>query len=52
MNNQSSSNGVIIGIVLILIVVIVGFLAYKEGYFKAESEDTSGIQINLGGGEY
>ena len=51
MNEPSSSNGGVVGVVIVLIVIIVGFLAYKEGYFRAESEDSSGVEINLGGGD-
>ncbi|MES3004846.1 MAG: hypothetical protein V4690_01885 [Patescibacteria group bacterium] len=49
MNNGSSSNSVLVGILIVVIIAVVGFLAYKEGYFKAEQEDTNGIELQIGG---
>lgn len=49
MNNQSSSTGVIIGVVIVLLVLIVGYLAYTQGYFEGKETETNGIQIQLGG---
>lgn len=49
MNNQSSSTGVIVGVLIVLIVLIVGFVAYKQGYFEGKETESNGIQIQLGG---
>ncbi len=51
MNNQSSSTGVIIGVIVVAVVAIVGWLAYKEGFFDAKTQDTNsgGIEVNVGG---
>jgi hypothetical protein len=51
MNEQSSSTGVIVGVLIVVILLIVGFLAYKQGLFtgKSENTDSNGIEINLGG---
>ncbi len=50
MNNQNSSSGFIIGVIVVILIGIVGFLAYQQGYFQAEEENTNGLEINLGGG--
>ncbi len=52
METQSSSNGVIIGILLVLVVLVIGFIAYKQGFLNGGSKDTGGsnIEVNLGGG--
>jgi hypothetical protein len=48
MNNGSSSTGVVVGVLIAVIILIVGFIAYKQGYFEAQTEEnTSGIQVNL-----
>ena len=48
MNNNS--NSFIIGIIVVILIVIVGWLAYSQGFFRAkEQTDSNGVQIKLGG---
>jgi flagellar basal body-associated protein FliL len=51
MNNESSSTGIIIGILVVVVIAIVGYMAYSQGYFKAKTQDTNtnGVNIQLGG---
>ena len=42
-------NSTLVGILVLIIVVLVGWFAYSQGYFAAQEEDQSGLQINLGG---
>ncbi len=39
----------ILGIVIVIVVILVGWFAYSQGYFAAQDEDEGGIQIELGG---
>jgi flagellar basal body-associated protein FliL len=50
-NNESSSTGIIIGILVIVIIAIVAWVAYTQGFFKGkeDTKETPGLQINLGG---
>lgn len=48
MNNQSSGMGFIIGIIVVILVGVVGFLAYKQGFFEAKTQDSNGIEVRLG----
>ena len=48
MNNESSSTGIIMGILIVIIVLVVGFLAYKQGFFQGTAqEDTTKIEVKL-----
>jgi hypothetical protein len=49
MNKGSSSNGVIIGILIVLVVVIVGWFAYNQGWFAGRQQDKGGVEVNIGG---
>ena len=43
-------NNTILGIILVVVILIVGWLAYSQGYFQGvEEENTDGIEIQLGG---
>ncbi len=46
MNNQST--GVIVGILIVLVVIVVGYIAYDKGYFEGQEEDSTGVEIKLG----
>ncbi len=49
--NQSSSS-VIIGILVVVVIAIVGWLAYSQGFFDAkeqQEEEKGGLEINIGG---
>ncbi len=50
-NNESSSMGVVIGILLVVVIAIVAWVAYTQGFFKVkeETKDDASLQINLGG---
>lgn len=51
MNSESSTSGIIIGILVVIVIAIVAWIAYTQGFFQAKEEvkdDASGIQINLG----
>ncbi len=52
-NNSSNSNGVLIGIIIVVIIAIVGWLAYRQGVFTggaaSTNNDSAGVQINLPG---
>lgn len=40
----------IVWILVVLVIAIVGYLAYSQGYFdRASQEDASGLEINIGG---
>lgn len=49
MNNESSGMGVIVGVIIVLIVLVVGFIAYKQGIFTGQKDDTKSIDIKVGG---
>ncbi len=52
MNDQSSSSGVIIGVLIVLVVLIIGFIAYKQGFFQGSSttnDNNPALQIQLSG---
>ena len=53
MNNESSStSGIVIGILIVVVIAIVAWVAYTQGFFQAKEEkpeDTSGLEINIGG---
>ena len=51
MNNNDSSMGMIVGILVVVVILIVGFIAYKQGFFKgtAETPTQNGIQVQVGG---
>lgn len=52
MNNQSSGSGVIIGVLILVVIIIVGWLAYSQGFFDGKDqpkEEGASLQINLGG---
>ncbi len=45
-----NNNSFIVGILVVIVVIVVGYLAYTQGFFQAKSEEAeSGLQINLGG---
>jgi hypothetical protein len=48
---NQSSNGAIVAVVIIILVAVVGFLAYKQGYFKGQTQDdnANGLEIKVGG---
>ncbi len=51
-NNESSTSSTVIGILVIVVIAVVGWICYTQGVFetKEEVKDTSsGVQINLGG---
>ena len=49
-NTESSSTGILIGILIVVVIAIVGWLAYSQGFFTAKQQaPQSGVQINLGG---
>ncbi|MEK7646269.1 MAG: hypothetical protein AAB381_01050 [Patescibacteria group bacterium] len=51
MNNESSGTGMVVGILVIVVIAIVVWIAYTQGFFmgKEEGEDKGGLEINLGG---
>lgn len=43
-------NNTVIAVLVLVIIVIVGWLAYSQGYLdRSQQEDTSGINIEIGG---
>lgn len=46
-------NNTLTAIIVLVVIVLVGWLAYSQGYFQGadeqQEEDTSGIEIQLGG---
>jgi hypothetical protein len=52
MNNQSSGTGFIIGIIVVVVIAIVGYLAYQQGFFKAKTQDSNGIEVKIGETSY
>ena len=51
MNENKSSSGPVIGVLVLVVIVIVAWIAYSQGFFQAKEEvkDEGSIQINLGG---
>ncbi len=52
MNNGSSTNGILIGILVIIVIAIVAWIAYAQGFFKAKQQqpdNSAGVHIDLGG---
>lgn len=50
-NNQSSSTGVVVGVLVVAVIAIVAFLGYKQGFFSGKSSEPTpnSLQINVGG---
>jgi len=43
-------NNTLVGIIVLILVVLVGWFAYSEGYFAAEEKASgAGLDINIGG---
>ncbi|NCN52558.1 hypothetical protein GW943_01995 [Candidatus Parcubacteria bacterium] len=43
-------NNTLVTVLVILVIVIIGWLAYSQGYFKgADEEQNDGLEINIGG---
>jgi len=43
-------NNTIVGILVLVVIVLVGWFAYSQGYFQgAETEKADGLEINIGG---
>jgi hypothetical protein len=51
MEKQSSGMGVIVGILIIVVLAIVAWVAYTQGVFTGKQQNTQGLEINLGGGD-
>jgi hypothetical protein len=51
MNNESSNTGIIIGILVVVVIGIVAWIAYTQGFFAAkdQAKDSGSLQIDLGG---
>jgi len=49
--SPESSKDVIMGIIIVIVIAIVGYLAYNRGFFNGQTKttDTSGVQVNVGG---
>ncbi|MDQ5893267.1 MAG: hypothetical protein QG640_279 [Patescibacteria group bacterium] len=49
--NKSSSTGPVIAVLVFVVILIVAWVAYSQGFFQAKEEvkDEAGFQINLGG---
>ncbi len=41
----------VLGILIILVIVIIGWLAYSQGYFQGKEEDDAGFELNIGGSD-
>lgn len=53
-NNGSSTTGIMIGILVIVVIAIVAWIAYAQGYFggakqQAQPADSGSVQLNVGG---
>ena len=48
---KSSAVGPVVGVLVLVVIVIVAWIAYSQGFFQAKEEvkDEPGININLGG---
>ncbi len=52
MNSESSSTGMVVGGIVIIVVIAIGAgIAYTQGFFRgqAEVQDARGLEIQLGG---
>ncbi len=51
MNKGSSTTGVVIGVLVVVVIAIVGWVAYSQGFFdgKEKADDNGGLEINVGG---
>lgn len=49
MNKGSSSNGMIIAVLILIVVVMVGWLAYSQGWLDSKQEKSDGIEVKIGG---
>ena len=51
MNNESSSStGIVVGILVIVVIAIVAWIAYTQGFFDSKDTQNGGsVQIQLGG---
>jgi len=46
---MDNSTGAIVGVLVLVVIAIVGWLAYSQGFFNgAAEEDESGLEINIG----
>lgn len=49
---KSSSMGIVIGIILIVVIALVAWVAYDKGFFSGQQEEPqNGIEIDIGAGE-
>ena len=42
-------NSTLVDILVLIVIALVGWFAYSQGYFAAQDEDQSGLEINVGG---
>lgn len=43
-------NNVVVGILVVVVIAIVGWVAYSQGYFdRAQDEGANGLNIEIGG---
>jgi hypothetical protein len=45
------NNSFLIGVLVLVVIAIVGWVAYSQGYFMGKEEDADGINIELGGSD-
>jgi len=46
------NNGAIIAVLVVIVIAIVGYLAYSQGYFSGKTDEPEGgLEIQLGGTE-
>ncbi len=53
-HTSSSGNSAVVGILVLVVILIVGWIAYSQGFFEgkaAEDQNGGSLEINLGGGE-
>jgi hypothetical protein len=51
-NNESSSTGIIVGVLVVVVIAVVAWVAYTQGLFNAKQQkpqDNGSLQINVGG---
>ena len=51
MEQKSGGSGAIIAVVILILVAVVGWLAYNQGFFSGKTQDdtSGGLEINIGG---
>jgi hypothetical protein len=46
-----NNNNFVVGILVLVVIALVGWFSYQQGYFSGNADNEQDIEINLPGGE-